>query len=74
MPQKPDVDRMNAVIADAGYRIGGGQPGPELAQHIASDAGAGSGPPHASSAGLWLAWRTARAVRSRLRRLMLAAR
>ncbi len=52
LPQKPDVDRMNAVIADAGNGIGEGPPGPELAAQNCKGADAGSASPHASSAGL----------------------
>ena len=74
VPQKPDVDRMNAVIADAGFRIGGGQPGPELAQHIARTQALVRDRLMLRQPAYGRAWRTARAVRSRLRRLMLAAR
>jgi hypothetical protein len=73
-PRWPDVKHMCAVIADAGYRIGGGQPGPELAQRIA---GAQARLHHRlmlRQPVYGLVWRTARAVRGRLRRLMLAAR
>jgi hypothetical protein len=34
-PQRPDLKAMSAVIAEAGRRIGGGRPRPELAQRIA---------------------------------------
>ena len=69
-----DIKRMCAVIADAGNRIGGGQPRPELAQRIA---GAQVRLRHClmlRQPAYALMWRTARAVRGRLRRLMLAAR
>jgi Glycosyl transferase family 2 len=72
--QKPDIDRMNAVIAEAGHRIGEGQLGPELAQRIAN---AQAKIRHRLMLRQpvygWM-WRTARTARGHLRRLMLAAR
>lgn len=72
--QRTDVRAMCAVIAEAGRRIGGGRPGPELLQRVA----------HAQTQirhrqmlrrpALSLAWRAARVVRGRLRRLMPAIR
>jgi len=70
--QRPDVEAMRAVIAEAGHRIGGGRPGPELEQRIA----------HAQvqirhrlmlrkPAYGWM-WRTARIIRGRLSRLKQA--
>jgi cellulose synthase/poly-beta-1,6-N-acetylglucosamine synthase-like glycosyltransferase len=71
---KPDLDNMSAVFAEAGRRIGGGQPGPELAQRIAQ-----------AQARLrhrlllrqptygWI-WRKARAIRGRLGGFIQAAR
>jgi Glycosyl transferase family 2 len=74
MSQKPDVDRMSAVIAEAGHRIGEGRLGPELAQRIAN---AQAKIRHRlmlrQPAYGWM-WRTARTVRGRLRRLMPARR
>jgi hypothetical protein len=72
---KPDLEGMCAVLAEAGRRIGDGQAGPELAQRVA----------HAQAQirhrvmlrqrpALRLAWRAARAVRGRLRRVIPAMR
>ncbi|MEH2502787.1 cellulose synthase/poly-beta-1,6-N-acetylglucosamine synthase-like glycosyltransferase [Bradyrhizobium sp. AZCC 1578] len=72
---KPDVEGMCAVLAEAGHRIGGGQPKPELAQRIL----------HAQAQirhrfmlrqqpGYGLVWRAARNIRGHLRRLIPAAR
>jgi hypothetical protein len=69
-----DVKRMCAVIADAGNRIGDGQPGPELAQTIAHVQAHLRHCVMLRQPAYALMWRTARAVRGRLRRLMLAAR
>jgi hypothetical protein len=73
--RKPDLEGMCAVLAEAGRRIGNGQAVPELAQRVA----------HAQAQirhrvmlrqqpALGLAWRAARAVRGRLRRLIPAMR
>jgi hypothetical protein len=71
---KPDFDRMCAVIAEAGNRIGDGQPGPELAQRIAQ---AQIRIRHRllsrQPAYGWM-WRTARTIRGHLRGLMQATR
>jgi Glycosyl transferase family 2 len=69
-----DVKRMCDVIADAGYRIAGGQPGPELAQRIARAQVHLRHRLMLRQPAYGLVWRTVRAVRGRLRRLMLAAR
>lgn len=73
LSQNLNVDRMSAVIAEAGYRIGGSQPGPELAQQIAS---AQAQIRHRlmlrQPAYGWI-WRAARTIRGRLRRLKQAA-
>lgn len=65
-PQKLDLDGMCAVIADAGARIAGGRPGPELMQRIKQ---AQLRLRHhlmlRRPAYGWL-WRTARAIRGRL--------
>jgi hypothetical protein len=72
--QRPDVKGMCAVLTEAGNRIGGGRPGPELAQKIAQaralirDRVILRRPAHA-----WM-WRTARSVRGHLRRLTQTAR
>jgi hypothetical protein len=72
--QKPDVDRMNAVIAEAGHRIGGGQVGPELAQRIAkAQAQIKRRIMLRQPAYGWM-WRTMRTIRGQLRRLNHAAR
>jgi hypothetical protein len=71
--QNPDVDRMGAVITEAGQTIGEGQLGPELAQRIAS---ARAQIRHRlmlrRPAYGWM-WRTARTIRGRLSRLKQAA-
>ena len=73
--RKPDADAMCAVIAEAGRRIGGGgKPHPELAQRVI--AGAQARVRHRlmlRQPAYALMWRTARAIRGRLRRMMLTA-
>jgi cellulose synthase/poly-beta-1,6-N-acetylglucosamine synthase-like glycosyltransferase len=72
--QKLDATAMCAVVAEAGRRIGGGKPNPELAQRIAL-----------AQTLIWRrlamrrpaygwVWRTARTIRGRFRRLRRAAR
>jgi hypothetical protein len=69
-----DVKRMSAVIADAGYRIGDGRPGPELMQGIARAQSRIRNRLRRRQPAYDLVWRTARAVRGHLRRLMPAGR
>jgi len=66
--QSPDVKAMFAVIAEAGQRIGGGKPGPELARKIAR---ARYRLVRRQLAYGWM-WRTARTIRGRLSRLKQA--
>jgi glycosyltransferase involved in cell wall biosynthesis len=72
--RKPDVAAMCAVVAEAGRRIGGGKPNPELVQRIALVQSlirrrvAMRVPVYG-----WM-WRTARTIRGRLRYLRRAAR
>jgi hypothetical protein len=70
--QNPDVDRMSAVIAEAGHRIGQGRLGPVLAQRIASAQAQIRHRLMLRQPAYGLVWRAARAVRNRLRRLTLA--
>jgi cellulose synthase/poly-beta-1,6-N-acetylglucosamine synthase-like glycosyltransferase len=74
IPQEPDFEEMCAVIAEAGARIAGGRPGPELTQRIKQ---AQLRLRHCllfrRPAYGWL-WRTARTIRGRLGGLMQAAR
>ena len=67
--QRPDREAMLAVIAEAGRRIGGGRPGPELAQRIAQ---AQRRLMLRQPAYGWVL-RTARKIRGRLHRLKPAA-
>jgi hypothetical protein len=69
-----DAGRICAVIADAGHRIGGGQPGPELVQRIGDAQARLSHCLLLRQPAYGLAWRTVSAIRGRLRRLMLATR
>jgi len=71
---KPDVKQMCAVLQEAGSRIGNGQVGPELAQRIANAQAHIHHLVRLRLPMLSLAWRTARAVRGKLRRLMPAIR
>jgi len=72
--RKPDASAMHAVIAEAGRRISGGSPGPELAQRIADAQIQIRRRLMVRRPVLGLALRAARAVRGSLRRLMPAAR
>jgi hypothetical protein len=72
--RKPDVNGMCAVIAEAGNRVGDGQPGPELAQRIARAQGRIRLRVMLRQPALGWMWRSARTARGHLRRLMLAAR
>jgi len=72
--RKPDARAMYAVIAEAGRRIGGGRPGPALAQRITDAQVQIRHRLMVRQPALGLALRAARAVRGRLRRLMPAAR
>jgi hypothetical protein len=71
--RKPDARAMYAVIAEAGRRISGGKPGPELAQRITNAQVQIRHRLMLRRPALGLALRAARAVRGRLRRLMPAA-
>jgi cellulose synthase/poly-beta-1,6-N-acetylglucosamine synthase-like glycosyltransferase len=70
--RKPEVDRMCAAVAEAGRRIGGGQPGSELKQRITQvqDQIRRRFMLRRPAYG-WL-WRTARMIRGRLSRLKQA--
>jgi hypothetical protein len=72
--RKFDTRRMCAVIADAGNRIGGGRPGPELARRIVQAQDHILHCLMLRQPAYGLVWRIARSVRHRLRRLMLAVR
>lgn len=74
LSQKPDAERMCAVVAEAGRRISDGQPGPELAQRVANAQSQIRQRLLLRQPALGLAWRAARAVRGHLRRLIPAAR
>jgi hypothetical protein len=69
-----DVERMCAVIADAGNKFGDGRPGPELAQRIVDAQAHLRHCLRLRQPAYGLVWRTARAVRNHLRRLSLAVR
>jgi hypothetical protein len=71
---KPDTVLMCAVLAEAGRRIGGGQSRPELATRIAAAQARIRHLLRLRQPAYGLVWRTARAVRGRLRRLMVATR
>jgi hypothetical protein len=71
---KPDAEAMYAVLAEAGRKIGGGRPRPELAQRVQSAQARVRHHLILRQPGLRLARRAARAVRGRLRRLMPAER
>ena len=72
--RKPDAEAMYAIIAEAGRKISGGRPRPELAQRIQNAQARVRHHLILRQPGLGLARRAARAVRGRLRRLMPAAR
>lgn len=71
---KPDLHGMCAIIAEAGSRIGGGQPSPELAQRIAQAQARIRYRLLARQATYGWMWRTARTIRGHLRGLMQEAR
>lgn len=71
---KPDLEGMYTVLAEAGQRIAGGQPLPELAQRVANAQVHIRHRLMLRRPALGLAWRAARAVRGRLRRLIPAIR
>jgi hypothetical protein len=71
---RPDFRRMCAVVAEAGCRIGNGRTSPELAQRIEGAQARIRHHQRLRQPAYNLVWRTARAVRGRLRRLMLATR
>lgn len=72
--RKPDADAMYAVIAEAGHKICGSKPRPELTQRVANVQVRVRHQLLLRQPALGLALRAARAVRGRLRRLMSAAR
>jgi hypothetical protein len=72
--RKLDVKQVSAVIVEAGYGVAGGQPGPDLLQRIAQAEANIRHRLRLSQPAYGLVWRTARAVRGRLRRFMLAVR
>jgi hypothetical protein len=72
--RNPDVNRMSAVIAEAGLGIGESRLGPELAQRIANAQAQVRHRLMLRRPAYGLVWRAARTVRGRLRRLMPAAR
>jgi hypothetical protein len=65
---------MCTVVAEAGNRIANGQFSPELAERIAGAQARIRHGQRLRQPAYSLFWRTARAVRGRLRRLMLATR
>lgn len=71
---KPDVKQMCTVLQEAGSRIGNGQVGPELAQRIANAQAHIHHLVRLRLPMLSQAWRAARAVRGKFRRLMPARR
>jgi hypothetical protein len=70
----PDAEAMSAIIAEAGRKISGGRPSPELAQRVINTQVRVRHQLLLRQPALGLALRAARAVRGRLRRLMPAAR
>jgi cellulose synthase/poly-beta-1,6-N-acetylglucosamine synthase-like glycosyltransferase len=74
LSRKPDVRAMYAVIAEAGRKISGGRPRPELEQRIRNAEARIQHNLVFRQPILGLARRAARAVRGRLRRLMPVAR
>jgi cellulose synthase/poly-beta-1,6-N-acetylglucosamine synthase-like glycosyltransferase len=71
---QPDGERMCAVLAEAGYRIGGGRLSPELAQRVADAQRQIGRRLMLRRPALGWMLRTARAVRGHVRRLKQAAR
>lgn len=69
---KPDIRHIQAVIAEAGRKIGGGRPTPEFAQHVANAQARLRHRLLLRRQTYGLVWRTARAIRGHLRRLMPA--
>ena len=65
----PEIDRMRAVVAEAGRRIGGGQPGPGLARRIADAEFQLRHRMMLRQPMIGRMWQTARAIRAHLRRL-----
>lgn len=74
IPPKPDLDRMCAVIADAGRRIGGGKPREELARRIARTKALLRHRIRLRQPAYGWIWRQARAIRGRLDGLKAAER
>jgi len=72
--RKPDADAMYAVIAEAGQKISGGKPRPELAQRVVNAQIRVRHQLILRRPALGVALRAALVVRRRLRRLMPAAR
>jgi hypothetical protein len=64
--RKPNVEAMYAVIAEAGRRIGGGEPRPELARRIQTTQARLRHRLTLRQPALGLAWRAARRIRARL--------
>jgi hypothetical protein len=70
--QKSDVERMCAVVAEAGRRIGGGQLRPELMQRVTQVQNQIRHRVMLRRPAYGLMWRTARMIRGRLSRLKQA--
>ena len=71
---KPDIERMCAVLVEAGRRIGGDQPGPEFAQRIAQAQARIRQHFILRQPALGFLWNTARGIRGHLRWLVTAVR
>jgi hypothetical protein len=67
---KPDAGRMSSVIAEAGRRIGGGQPGAELARRIGQTQARLRHRVRLRQPAYGWMWRMARTMRGGMRRLM----
>lgn len=72
--RQPDAGTMNAVIAEAGRKIGGGRLSPELTQRVLNTQLRVRHRLLLRQPALGMAFRAARAMRGRLRRLLSAAR
>ena len=69
----PEIDRMCALVAEAGRRIGGGQPGPGLARRIADAESRIRYRMMLRRRAIGRMWQTARAIRGHLSRLIHVA-